>query len=219
MTPFIPNTLVMTEDNHLRSNHKATSQKTCTRNQDYPSQFKAYMSPSSDRGLHRGNSPPSSPGKAILHFHAPSLHRSSSESLEQMPCSTEYKPPHQLHNPRQQVHPDNIESIQSSMFPHDTTEGHIKFSGDEPDLAEESMSGIPSGSHSASAQFSRGSSTEMSPRLRRQDALFEPPDMETDTEHNFMIAPSETDICSASSIRSSDQEYELQMINMEDWSS
>ena len=210
----------MTEDNCIRSSHIATPQKTSVGNQEYPSQFKAYMSPTSDRGLHRLNSPSSSPGKVIPHFHAPSIHRSSSGSLENIPCPRDHKPPHQFHNPRQQVHSDNIESIQSSMFPHDTTVGSTKFTGNEPDLAEESMSMIPSGVHSAPPQFSREFNAEMSPRLRRQDALFEPPNMEADTEDNLMIAPSETDICSASSIHSSDQELALQRINTEDdWSS
>ena len=201
----------MTEDNNLRNTH--------TGSQDYPSQFKPYMSPSSYRGLQRGNSysPPSSSSKTIVDFHPPADFRNSSESLEKMQCSTDHEPPHQFYNPTQQIHPENFESIHElSMFHHDTTDESIKFTGNEQDLTEEPISGTPSRGQSATPQFSRGSSAEMSSRLRRQDALFEPSDIDTD---NLMIAPSEIATCSSSSIHSSDQELALQMINMEeDWS-
>ena len=136
MIPFIPNHGVTTEDSNLRNTH--------TRNQGYPSQFKPYMSPSSDRGLQRGNSysPPSSSIKAIVDFHPPADLRNSSESLEKMQCSADHEPPNQFHNPTQQIHPENFESIHELLiFPHDTTDESIKFTGDEQDLTEELISG------------------------------------------------------------------------------
>ena len=215
----------MTENNHLRGSQKAVPEKTHTGIQDYSSQFRPYMSHNSDRGLQRGSNyiSPGSPIQVIPHFHPPLVHRSSSESLERIPFSTGREQSHQFHSPRQQVSDsENFESTQSSMFPHDTTDESTKFIGEEQAFAEDQMSGTSSWGHlSVPPQFPKGSSTEMSPRLRHQDALFDPPDIETDTEDNLIIAPSETDICSASSIHSSYQELALQMINLEneDWSS
>ena len=172
-----------------------------------------------DTGLQRdySYSPPGSSSKTIVDFHPPADLRNSNEYLEKMQCSTDREPPHQFYNPTQQIHPEYFESIHElSMFPHDTTDESIKFTGNEQDLTEEPISGTPSRGQSATPQFSRGSSAEMSSRLRRQDALFEPSDIDTD---NLMIAPSEIATCSSSSIHSSDQELALQMINMEeDWS-
>ena len=169
------------------------------------------MSDTSERILQGANSysPPSSPSEAILHIHPPSVHSNSTESMENRPCSTNREPPHQFYNPTQQIDPENLDSIHSSMFPHDTT--------DEQNLTEEPISGIPSLGQRATPQLTRRPSAEMSSRLRPQDALFEPPDLDTDPEDD-LIAPSEIDICSASSIHSSDQELALQRINMGDWS-
>ena len=164
-------------------------------------QFLPYMSHNERRENLRSNSPQS---MMTMNFNPPS---ESCKSIDENPCSSVHRLPNRVPNTA------NKESIRSdmSLFPHGITNSTY-------DDKYEPLHRAPS-KRNGSQAFATDTSPELSIHSTFGDALFEPPESDLDRSHS-LIAPSETDMYSGSSIHSSQQELALQQINSyDDWSS